>query len=589
MKKTYIFGLIGAMVLVGGGCGRLASNKPAVQPPAAPAAPTLTRETVDLATAEIFLRSRDDVAPGQAETNRQSLFAKSTDGQIVELIKDVHDALGSNLKADAYLVQVKNVPNDAQKKFVYFTVGAGKQFRLFAYNKETRAFDAKIPVVHAAINSFDAPQFSPDGRRVAIFSQAELYQKRSTQAVYVGDFATGEVTHRYVLPAKFILNDGKTPAVQKPTTWVTPEAFKVALYKADGTDGGTQTPSDVVQINATAKITEVPKNVEYQLDPVVLRLFGPHADGYEISAGAFQTFSAVGPADATDFVMPEVSKESPYVFVLGQDDFGFKRMIAIYDRGQRKFLLEDGVPKQLIVYDGISAIFSPSHKRLAFVERGNPETVHLIDLMTLKAVSQKVPEQYTTFASVQFVPDTETRSLVQGEAKWKNDNEFVYSLYSLGEERDIKGGKKEIVNKFVKNQSVKFDEESGAISVNTFTHPKFGFSFAIPQGVVVKMDENGADAWFLSEKLSTIEYGRLIVQPDIPGVPLAPDKIEAVTLGGVKAFLYHDTDGADGGKLDKLIGNFPSGKNTVYLSALELPAQPMWNLKLTAASWKWGK
>ncbi len=139
-----------------------------------------------------------------------------------------------------------------------------------------------------------------------------------------------------------------------------------------------------------------------------------------------------------------------------------------------------------------------------------------------------------------------------------------------------------------KPSEVKVPVETAPI-VNTFTHPKFGFSFVLPTGITAQFEKNGNDARFVDPKKSGVEYGRMIVQPGIPGVPLAQNKIEPLVADGAKVFLYHDTDAADGGKLDKLILDFPDGSNAIYIAAPELPSQPMWDLKTVVASWKWKK
>ncbi|OGH60851.1 MAG: hypothetical protein A2848_01870 [Candidatus Magasanikbacteria bacterium RIFCSPHIGHO2_01_FULL_50_8] len=135
--------------------------------------------------------------------------------------------------------------------------------------------------------------------------------------------------------------------------------------------------------------------------------------------------------------------------------------------------------------------------------------------------------------------------------------------------------------------------ESAVFQTSTFQHLKFGFSFDVPGSypfeVEAKFMPNGNDVVFLNKKTGT-EIAVLIVQPGIPGIPLADDKIEKVKVGGVAAHLYHDLDPADGGKVDRLIADFPDGKNTIRLSVPELPNEPLLlDLKEVAASWKWKK
>lgn len=135
-------------------------------------------------------------------------------------------------------------------------------------------------------------------------------------------------------------------------------------------------------------------------------------------------------------------------------------------------------------------------------------------------------------------------------------------------------------------------EEIAELSMSTFTHQKFGFSFSVPTELAfttdVKYAENGNDILVTDKKFGDVRLN-IIVQPGIPGVPLAPEKIEKLNVGGVHGHLYHDTDPADGGNVDRLIVDFPNGKNTVYIATPELPNQPMMNLKEIAKTWKWKK
>ncbi len=128
-----------------------------------------------------------------------------------------------------------------------------------------------------------------------------------------------------------------------------------------------------------------------------------------------------------------------------------------------------------------------------------------------------------------------------------------------------------------------------APATETWVHPKFGFAFQIPLGVIAKVNPNGDYVNFIDATKNGVAYALMIVQPDIPGIPLVENKVEKIKVDGVAGHLYHDTDQADGGNVDKLIVDFPNGKNTVYISTPELPGQEMWDLKAIAKSWKWKK
>lgn len=121
---------------------------------------------------------------------------------------------------------------------------------------------------------------------------------------------------------------------------------------------------------------------------------------------------------------------------------------------------------------------------------------------------------------------------------------------------------------------------------NIYDHPKFGFTFILQLGVVGIIDANGNDVHFVGA-LDGKEYGSMIIQPGIPGIALQDSKVEKIKVGGVAGHLYHDTDAADGGDVDKLIVDFPKGNNTLYFAAPDLPGIKQLDLKAIAASWNW--
>ncbi len=462
----------GAMLLVGAGCDSLGvrSQKPTATPPVT-AAP-LTKETINLDESEIFLRTRDDVAPGQAEVTRQSLFAKSRDGQIVELVKDVHEALKGTLRDDFYLVLKKDVPTENLSNYLYFTQGGGVSavHKLFVFNKTTRTFDENAPLVSLEnANSFAAVQFSPDNTKVALFIQVELQEKRSTPVVYIGNLLSGEVTNRYVVGHPYsitITPDAKTntngaiPVVHPATKWSTDSIFKIALLKPDGSDGDARTPVDVVNVLVSEAPTSLATSTEYQWDPVAKRLFGQHEDGFDISVGL--TESLTENFITTDHILPKVSLASPFVYVLGRGRLGGIFVKAIYDKTNHQFVARERIPLPLLS-DIQSANLSPSGTSLAIFgprsETNNPssEVVNVIHLVTLQLASYAVPSPYTALARYEYMTSSKNSLIEYGILKWKGETELSYGLYERGPERAMKrdNTRIEAVNKFVRREKIK--------------------------------------------------------------------------------------------------------------------------------------
>ena len=143
-----------------------------------------------------------------------------------------------------------------------------------------------------------------------------------------------------------------------------------------------------------------------------------------------------------------------------------------------------------------------------------------------------------------------------------------------------------------KQATVKQKTDAEIVGTSNFKHQKFGFSFEVPSNFPVDVSvvyaKNGNDVMFIDKKSGDRRL-TLIVQPGIPGVPLPENKIEHPVVDGVNCNLYHDVDQADGGKLDKMVCDFPDGGNSVYVGSGELPDMPMVDLKKIAATWKWKK
>ena len=128
-------------------------------------------------------------------------------------------------------------------------------------------------------------------------------------------------------------------------------------------------------------------------------------------------------------------------------------------------------------------------------------------------------------------------------------------------------------------------EKQQVMVTNVFEHPKFKFTFLIPLGVEGKEDAQGNINFVdvLSEKV----YATMVVQPGIPGIALAPEKIEKIKIDGVPGHLFHDMD-AQTGKIatDKLIVDMPKSIQTVFISQPVANAAKF-NIKEIVKTWNW--
>lgn len=91
-----------------------------------------------------------------------------------------------------------------------------------------------------------------------------------------------------------------------------------------------------------------------------------------------------------------------------------------------------------------------------------------------------------------------------------------------------------------------------------------GCKFAINYPGVWQLVESVGGARI--ENPTTGEEIKIACQPDIPRIPLPPEKIENINLDGVAAKLYHDASAKDGSPLDVVIGDVPGSGNDFYLA-----------------------
>lgn len=105
----------------------------------------------------------------------------------------------------------------------------------------------------------------------------------------------------------------------------------------------------------------------------------------------------------------------------------------------------------------------------------------------------------------------------------------------------------------------------------SYTNPVCGISLSIPDNLE-KLESSTSGVMFIN----TVNTGQSIViacQPEIPRVPLPPEKIETVQLiatdgGTFAATLYHDASPSDGTPIDKLIFTHPTKNIDVFIAGL---------------------
>ncbi|OGH67422.1 MAG: hypothetical protein A3C15_00030 [Candidatus Magasanikbacteria bacterium RIFCSPHIGHO2_02_FULL_50_9b] len=480
MKSKIFLVTLGIFALVGAGCERPAARLNEKTQAGAGAqnksagAELITRESIKLSEAELFLRSRDDVAPGQAEVTNQTLFAKTTDGQIVEIVADVHTALKGELKPDEYLVQQKNTPPTS--RYTYFTASGGgalKPTGFFAFDKEQKVFDQAVTVARIAnTNALIPPQLSSDGRRVALFIQAEIEQKKSATVVYFGDLVTGAVSHRYVL--------ADTHKLSYPSTkWISTTEFKVGLEKADEGDDDTISgkPFDVVNIDVRTVPSALAASANYAWDAVVGALFGMQEDGYEIAAVPFWSivdeiqdiFETTPFPTLIAHKVNGVNADSPYVFLTGPVGMGDEYLIAVYDKTAHQYLKEPQVPESFRKSSPDSWAVSPEGDRIAVMTpqslaSTSAEKVVLIDLMKLNGektvmIATEIEPPQTLVARFVYVGGTDASGREYGKGAWLTNNKFSFEVFTAGKPRPVAGTKQtEIKNKRVKTGVLEFKD-----------------------------------------------------------------------------------------------------------------------------------
>lgn len=105
---------------------------------------------------------------------------------------------------------------------------------------------------------------------------------------------------------------------------------------------------------------------------------------------------------------------------------------------------------------------------------------------------------------------------------------------------------------------------SKTVSRSTYTDKTCGFSFSYP-GSYIRQKSVNEQSLILTDPLDPDAAIAATCADTIPKPPLAPEKIESVTIDGVSATLYHDQD-ANGRPRDEIIVKHPKNGKELILA-----------------------
>lgn len=92
-------------------------------------------------------------------------------------------------------------------------------------------------------------------------------------------------------------------------------------------------------------------------------------------------------------------------------------------------------------------------------------------------------------------------------------------------------------------------------SITTYTDASCGFSFSYP-GSFIKQKSTNQQTTILTDPDDSSATIAATCAASIPRPPVSSDKIEAITINGVNALLYHDQN-SDGSPRDEVIAKHP--------------------------------
>ncbi len=427
--RSFLVFTAAALLVVGGGCDRLnqrLDEKKSVEAPVV-VVPPVTKESINLYEAELFLRSRDDVAPGQAEVTNQTLFAKTTSGETVEIVKDVHEALVGKLNAKNYLVATfRDTTKD--KRYAYFVAMQGDKparegQQLFAFDKEVKKF-VELPLTRLTESSVFAKVPNQFETKIAVLrvdaAQAEV--------VHIADVVTGAVTHKYEVPKTFTFQTTSTiGSIHDETRWADDnEKFQVALFKLNQKPvKGMLEPVEVVVIDTKHILTseELGKS-EFSYDEVFSVLFArPDTEAVSVAVKTVAVNMYI--EDGMRCSLGQKNSELPYIFIFCPHQEGPGSRVLVFEKKSMRRLEDKELP--FTSYDH-TFVFSPTGR---YVAQDKNDHFDFFDLKTLQRTEgDPQPSGYATVMNID--PDMKLFDLVRWseKTKWISDKKFQIGFFN---------------------------------------------------------------------------------------------------------------------------------------------------------------
>ena len=101
--------------------------------------------------------------------------------------------------------------------------------------------------------------------------------------------------------------------------------------------------------------------------------------------------------------------------------------------------------------------------------------------------------------------------------------------------------------------------------ISVYTDKYCGFSLSYPKNFIEQKSESTGSAIIANSDYPD-ESIITACQEEIPKPPLTPEKIEDITIDGVKTLLYHDASSKDGSPRDEVIIKHPTLNHEIIIA-----------------------
>ena len=460
--RSFVF-LAASLTLVGAGCEKISSRFEQSAQPIVTSTPEAAVPP-DLTGAEYFLRSRDDVAPGQLDVTNQTLFAKTKNGQIVPVIKDVHEALGGKLLPTSFLVQVKELPQTL--RYIYFVNGLENggviARQLFVFDTESKTF-VDLPVTFlTGLPQITDFKFSPDHTKIAITQGVQ----GQIETIYIVDVLTGQVLNMVVVGEKQTVADLDVGAnSSQGTKWIDNMKFAVVLsdliQKSDEKNNSMET---ILIDTSTTLDTSKFEQLEYTYKSNIDTLFARPVDKKvatavmnRVAANFAEPIIPASDVDDGDVkILSGVTQASPFVFFVAPIDFSNGVFAAIFEKRTGKLISTKPLEGKILNH----SVLSKSGSSLAvFSMMEHKIDIRLVDLITLHSFEKSIDlEGFSPNESVFGMLNGEEFG-IYGPNKWLDDKTFSFNLYEVVDitKKADKNGKFSVKQPLAKTIKIKFE------------------------------------------------------------------------------------------------------------------------------------